>query len=135
MIDIVPTILDIVGIEKPTEWDGEPIPPAPGRSLVPAFHQDVTVDRDFLWWLHEGNRAIRVGDWKLVAAKDDPWELYDLRNDRAESHNLAQERPEKAKELEALWNRQLEAMSRLAAKTAPPPSQKKRSAKSNRRKK
>ena len=92
--------------------------------------EDVTVDRDFLWWLHEGNRAIRVGDWKLVAAKDDPWELYDLREDRAESHNLAQERPEKASELEALWNRQLEAMSRLAAKTAPQPSQKKRSAKS-----
>ena len=38
VIDIVPTILDIVGIEKPTQWDGEPIPPAPGRSLVAAFH-------------------------------------------------------------------------------------------------
>jgi arylsulfatase len=130
MIDIVPTILDIVGIEKATEWEGEPIPPAPGRSLVPAFHQDVTVDRDFLWWLHEGNRAIRVGDWKLVAAKDDPWELYDLRDDRAESHDLAREQPEKAKQLEALWNGQLEATSRLAAKTAPQPSQKKRPAKS-----
>ncbi|MHC4405166.1 MAG: arylsulfatase [Planctomycetota bacterium] len=133
VIDIVPTILDVVGIEKPTEWDGETILPAPGRSLVPAFRQDVAVDRDFLWWLHEGNRAIRVGDWKLVAAKDDPWELYDLRNDRAESHNLAQERPEKAKELEALWNRELEAMSRLAAKTATQPSQQKRSSKSKAR--
>jgi len=130
VIDIVPTILDIVGIDKPAEWDGETIPSTPGRSLGPAFHGDVTVDRDFLWWLHEGNRAIRVGDWKLVAAKDDPWELYDLRSDRAESQNLAQERPGKAKELEALWNRQLEAMSRLAAKTAPQPSRKKRSAKS-----
>ena len=129
LIDIVPTILDVVGIDKPAEWDGEPIPPAPGRSLVPAFHQDVTLKRDSLWWLHEGNRAIRVGDWKLVAAKDDPWELYDLRTDRAESHNLAQERPEKAKQLEALWDRQLEAISRLAAKTAPQPSRKKRPAK------
>jgi arylsulfatase len=130
VIDFVPTIFDILDIEKPTEWDGEKIPPAPGRSLVPAFHQDVRVDRDFLWWLHEGHRAIRVGDWKLVAAKNDPWELYDLRTDRAESHNLAQERPEEAKELESQWNRQLEAMSRLAAKTAPKPGKKKRSAKS-----
>ncbi|MHC4178693.1 MAG: sulfatase/phosphatase domain-containing protein, partial [Planctomycetota bacterium] len=129
VIDIVPTVLDVVGIEKPAEWDGEPVPPAPGRSLVPAFHRDVTVDRDLLWWLHEGNRAIRVGDWKLVAAKGDPWELYDLRDDRAESDNLAQERTEKVKELESLWNRQLEAMSRLAAKTARQPSQKRRSAK------
>jgi len=125
VIDIVPTLLDIVGIEKPTQWDGKTIPSAPGRSLVPAFHRDVTVEHDLLWWLHEGNRAIRVGDWKLVAAKDEPWELYDLRDDRAESHNLAQERLEKAKELEALWNRQLEATSRLAAETAPPPGQKK----------
>jgi arylsulfatase len=123
VIDFVPTILDILGMEKPTEWDGEPIPPAPGRSLVPAFHRDVTVHRDLLWWLHEGNRAIRVGHWKLVAAKDDPWELYDLRTDRAESHNLAREQPEKARELEALWNRQLEDMRRLAAKTAPQPNQ------------
>ena len=130
VIDIVPTILDVVGIEKPKEWDGKPIPPAPGRSLVPAFHRDVTVDRDSLWWLHEGNRAIQVGDWKLVAAKNDPWELYDLRNDRAESNNLAQERPEKARELEALWNAQLQAMSRLAAKTAPPRVQKRRPPKS-----
>ena len=130
VIDIVPTILDVVGIEKPKEWNGEPIPPGPGRSLVSAFHRDVTVERDCLWWLHEGNRAIRVSDWKLVAAKNDPWELYDLRNDRAESNNLAQEHPEKASELEALWNRQIEAMSSLAAETAPPPVQKKMPAKS-----
>ena len=69
VIDIVPTILEIARIEKPAEWDGEAIPPAPGRSLVPALHEDATIDRDLLWWLHEGNRAIRVGDWKLVAAR------------------------------------------------------------------
>lgn len=119
MIDIVPTILDVLDIEKPTEWKGEKIPPAPGRSLASAFAKDVTIDRDFLWWLHEGNRAIRAGDWKLTAAKGDPWELYDLTTDRAESRNLANEHPEKAKELEALWNRQLDETSRLAAKTAP----------------
>jgi len=117
MIDIVPTILDVLDIKKPTTWEGEKIPAAPGQSLVPAFKKDVTVDREFLWWLHEGNRAIRVGDWKLVAAKGDPWELYDLRNDRAESNNLTKKHPEKAKELEALWNRQLKASSTLAAKT------------------
>jgi arylsulfatase A-like enzyme len=125
MIDIVPTILDVLGIEKPKQWDGEAIPPAPGRSLLPALARDVTIDRDSLWWLHEGNRAIRIGDWKLVAAKGDAWELYDLRGDRAESRNLVREQPEKAKELEAAWNSELEAMTRLAAKTVPRPNQKK----------
>jgi arylsulfatase len=114
-IDIVPTILELAGTDKPKQWEGEPIPPAPGRSLVPALAADVTIERDCLWWLHEGNRAIRVGDWKLVAAKGDPWELYDLRTDRAESDNLAEVHPEKVKELKGLWNRQLEETSRLAA--------------------
>ena len=41
---------------------------APGRSLVPAFAKDNAVTHDSLWWLHEGSKAIRVGDWKLVAA-------------------------------------------------------------------
>ena len=73
---------------------------APGRSLVPAFSEDLTIPRDSLWWLHEGNRAVQVGDWKLVAAKGDPWELYDLRTDRAEQHDLVDEMPDKVQELE-----------------------------------
>jgi arylsulfatase A-like enzyme len=118
VVDVVPTIFDLLEIEKPTEWQGEAIPPAPGRSLAPAFARDVVVERDSLWWFHQGNRAIRIGDLKLVAAKGDPWELYDLRGDRAESNNLAAARPEQAAELAAEWDRQLTEFSNLAAKTA-----------------
>ena len=46
--------------------------------------KDVPSARDFLWWLHDGHRAIRVEDWKLVAAVKGPWELYDLKADRDE---------------------------------------------------
>jgi arylsulfatase len=122
VIDLVPTILDILGVEKPTDWDGEPIPPAPGRSLVPALAQDVTIQRDSLWWLHEGHRAIRVGDWKLVAARDEPWELYDMRTDRAESRNLAKELPQKVAQLGSRWDEQLREFKELAAKTTSKPS-------------
>ncbi|MFI4876714.1 MAG: arylsulfatase [Blastopirellula sp. JB062] len=117
VIDIVPTVLEAVGIEKPAQWDAASIPAAPGKSLIPAFAQDATIDRDFIWWLHEGNRAIRAGDWKLVAAKGEPWQLYDLRKDRAESQDLAQKHPQQVERLKTLWNRQLEASKRLAAKT------------------
>jgi arylsulfatase len=97
---------------------GEPIPGAPGKSLVPGFQKDVVIERDSLWWLHEGNRAVRVGDWKLVAAKGQPWELYDLKNDRAEQKNLAAELPAKVAELEKVWQSQTAGFTDLARATA-----------------
>lgn len=118
VIDIVPTILEAAGIEKRASWDGQPVPEALGRSLLGAFAEDKVIDRKFLWWLHEGNRAVRAGDWKLVASKGDPWELYDLSKDRAEARNLARNRPAKFKEPEAVWQRELQAMRRLAAHAA-----------------
>lgn len=117
MVDIVPTILELAGVEKPKTWEGEAIPEAPGKSLVPAFAKDEVIQRDSIWWLHEGNRAVRVGDWKLVAAKGDAWELYDLKTDRAEAHNLASQMPEQVKELEAIWQKQTDEYSELAKKT------------------
>ena len=117
MIDLLPTVFELTGIEKPTVWKGEPIPNAPGKSLVPAFESDVTINRESIWWLHGGNRAVRIGDYKLVASKGDPWELYDLSSDRAEENNLINAQPEKAQQLEAVWNAQLEQYSELAQKT------------------
>jgi arylsulfatase len=117
VIDFVPPVLELVGIQKPKEWSGEPIPEAPGRSLAPAFAKDVPIARDSLWWLHDGHRASRVGDWKLVAAQGDPWELYDLKTDRAEQYNLAAKLPDKAQELAASWQAQTKSFTALAQKT------------------
>ncbi|MFO0060673.1 MAG: sulfatase/phosphatase domain-containing protein, partial [Planctomyces sp.] len=119
MIDIVPTVMELAGLTVPDSWNGEQRPPAPGKSLVPTFSADTSIQRDCLWWLHEGNRAVRVGDWKLVAAKNDPWELYNIASDRAEQINLASQHPDKARELEAVWKSQTDAFTALAAKTRP----------------
>src|SRR5262249_44188472 len=78
VLDIAPTILDAARVPRPPTWKGHAVPPSPGRSLIPAFERVGTVTHDELWWEHEGNRAIRKGNWKLVAAKDAPWELFDL---------------------------------------------------------
>jgi len=118
VIDIVPTILELAGIPKPTDWKGQPMPPAPGKSLVAALKSDVTIERPSLWWLHEDNKAIRVGDYKIVAAKGDAWELYDLKTDRAEQNNLAAKMPEKVKELADLWQKQTDETTALAKLTA-----------------
>jgi arylsulfatase len=79
------------------------MPSPPGTSLVAELEKAGSIQPRTLWWLHEGNRAIRVGDWKLVAAKDQPWELYDLSVDRTELNDLAAKRPDKVLELSALW--------------------------------
>jgi arylsulfatase len=80
-------------------------PSLPGRSLVPVFDTDGAVDRDFLFFHHEGNRALRVGDYKLVAAKEngDTWELYDLGEDRSETVDRATQQPDRIEELKGLW--------------------------------
>ena len=121
IIDLVPTILAVAGGKRFETWGGHAVPPAPGKSLVPLFKKDGTVTHGSFWWLHEGNRALRVGDWKIVAAgKDSPWELYDLGKDRAESKNLAAKKPEKVRELAENWHRQTAEYSALARKNAPP---------------
>ena len=58
-----------------------------------------------LYWEHEGNRAVRVGDWKLVSKRSvGEWELYDLSKDRSELHDLAEAQPERVKAMAARWH-------------------------------
>ena len=115
VIDIPPTILELAGVTPPKEYGGQPVPPMQGRSFLAALSDPRAPVHEELWWCHEGHRAIRVGDWKLVAAKDTPWELYDLATDRSETHNLADREPARVAELEAAWNRIADQCRTLAA--------------------
>jgi arylsulfatase A-like enzyme len=109
-IDLVPTILEITGTPASGVAADTVAPPLPGRSLHPSFLADQPLERPHLWWLHEGNRALRRNDLKIVAAKGASWELYDLTTDRAEQHNLASERPDAVAELAARWQAATEQM-------------------------
>ena len=123
VIDLFPTILELAGGKPLGKVNGHPVPTAPGKSLVPLFAKDNTVTRDSIWWLHEGNRALRVGNWKIVAAgKDSAWELYDLSQDHTEMKNLATTQPEKLRELVAVWEKQLQEYSTQARKDVLPES-------------
>jgi arylsulfatase A-like enzyme len=114
VIDVAPTILHLAGGTWPKTFEHSTLPPSPGHDLSPTFNADRNIDRDCLWWLHEGNRAIRQGDWKLVAARDEPWQLYNLAKDRAENVDLAATNPAKAKELDDLWQVKLTEFQRHA---------------------
>jgi arylsulfatase A-like enzyme len=104
LIDIMATCVDLAGATYPKEFKGKAILPMEGRSLVPAF-DNKPIQRDAIFWEHEGNAAIRVGDWKLVRmGRNGPWELYDLKADRTELHDLAAAQPEHAKEMASKWD-------------------------------
>lgn len=114
-IDFLPTILELAGVQPPRRWKGLEVPPKPGRSLLPVLVDDSRPLHQELWWYHEGNRALRQGDWKIVAAgQNAPWELYDLAHDRGEIHNLAAERPELVRRMAARYDRITDAIRTLA---------------------
>jgi arylsulfatase A-like enzyme len=103
LIDLMATCVDLAGAKYPTDLDGHKILPPEGLSLVPAFAGQ-PLEREFLAWEHEGNRAIREGNWKLVSLAGAPWELYDMSTDRVELQNLATREPERVKEMSAKWD-------------------------------
>jgi arylsulfatase len=124
VIDIVPTLYGLAsqaGINANTGWLG---PDLPGKSFAHEF--DPSEDRldskapRVLWWQHEGNRALRVGDLKIVAAgKDSSWELYNLAKDRAETENLAQTQPQDLDRLVNQWNELTEQFRKQAIDDSP----------------
>lgn len=127
VIDLFLTIFNVTGPhdqapERP-EVNLQPIPRM--RSLEAAFVKDAAnLNADSggreLWWLHEGNRALRSGKWKVVAAKDQPWELYDLSTDRGETKNLATTHPDRLKELIARWQEEYDQFCKDAILDGPP---------------
>jgi len=107
VIDLAPTVLELAGISPPDDWKGHTRPPMPGKSLVPLLGADVDLPRDYLYWHHEGNRALRIGDWKVVSEAENSatWELYNLKQDRIESQDLAGRHPDRVKEMATMWSR------------------------------
>ncbi|MCO8121914.1 arylsulfatase [Stieleria sp. TO1_6] len=104
LIDLMATAVDVANADYPeTAHGGNRIKPMEGVSLLPTF-TGKAIDREAIYWEHEGNRAIRVGDEKLVAkGPNSKWELYNLATDRSEQHDLAGQHPQRVEQLAAMW--------------------------------
>ena len=114
-VDIVPTILELTGIEMPATFEGVPQTPLSGVSMVYSFDSepDAATKKGVQYYAMLGTRGIWKDGWKAVTNRPalsgqgnfelDEWELFHTNEDRSESTNLAEKYPEKLDELKALW--------------------------------
>ena len=104
LIDIMPTCLDAAGAGHPSERAGQQTIPLEGESMLPAIERRDWERESPIVWEHEGSRAVRQGQWKLVSAIGGGWELYDMERDRTELDNLYTRNRPKAQELERIYD-------------------------------
>ncbi|WP_164660884.1 arylsulfatase [Tropicibacter sp. Alg240-R139] len=88
VVDILPTILAATGTAYLKELGGHEIQPTQGESLLPLLQGAEWLREQPIFFEHEGNAAIRLGQFKLVRLHGQDWELYDMEADRTELHNL-----------------------------------------------
>jgi arylsulfatase A-like enzyme len=106
VIDLMATALDLAGVKYPKTFKGQPITPLEGKSLKPVFQGKKRKGHEAIFFEHEGNRAVRQGDWKIVSSyPENVWQLYNLRHDRSEMNDLRAKQPEKVRELEGFYQR------------------------------
>jgi len=112
IIDVMATIVDVTGSTYPEKYNSHVVLPMEGKSLKPQFTGNTIPERS-LFVEHESNRAIFDGDYKLVtknfalsdgSSPANQLELYDIKKDPCELHNLASELPDKLKDMVAKWN-------------------------------
>lgn len=111
LLDVMPTILELTGARYPSEVEGHAIHPLLGVSLLPALRGQPLTRSLPMFNEHEGHGSMQDGRWKLVGLNvarregydPEPWELYDLEEDRTELHDLAEVHPERLAAMASAW--------------------------------
>lgn len=103
-IDIMPTLVDLAGVEYPDQYREKDLPVLPGKSMVPLFNEKGFARSNPLYFKWSDGSALRTDSWKIVReGKDAMWELYDMKHDRTETKNLADSHPDKLSEMTYKW--------------------------------
>lgn len=126
VMDIPATILAAAGVPPPTEFEGKKVIPVQGKPLAPILTGQRSVVRgqsDWLGWELFGNRAVREGDWKLLwlctPAGTGGWQLYNLKDDPGETHDVASARPDILKTLQGKWDEYVTANNVITPDASP----------------
>ncbi len=100
--DILPTLIDLSGGSYPADFGGKQHPPLPGRSFASILKTGEKLPERTQHFALFNNMALIDHDWKIVTAYGQPWQLYNLTNDRTETRDLADSDPDKLNELLAM---------------------------------
>lgn len=95
VVDIYPTLCQLIGVEAPNTMNGE--------SFLPLFRASWNRTKP-MYFQFTDNRAVRTNKWTMVEVDDSGWQLYDIENDPLEQHDLVKEYPQVVKQLENQWN-------------------------------
>jgi arylsulfatase len=126
--DLTPTFLELAGVDHPSSWQGRPVAPLRGRSLVPLLAGEFRARKGPHEWLGfelGGQRALRRGAWKLVLMPapfgSGDWRLYRIDRDPAELYDRAEQYADRKDELVALWEQYARENGVVLAKPEPAP--------------
>jgi len=126
VMDIVPTVLELAGIEHPLTYKGREIAPVQGKSwlgMLAGNTQSPRTSDDWLGWELFNNGAIRQGDWKISRLYrpfgTGDWQLFSLAEDPGEQFDLSDKFPQKKKELVALWDEYVKRNGVIIAERSP----------------
>lgn len=122
LVDIMPTFLAAAEADYPEQYQSREVLPMEGVSLLPIWKDELLTREKPMFWEYRGSRAVRDGDWKLVAQRGGDWELYNMAEDRAELSNLIDQQPERAETMVAAyeqWAKRIGARSTDEAMAMP----------------
>ena len=103
LIDINATCIDVAGATYPTEFNGNEITPIEGESFLSLLRGGPWTRQKTMFWEHEGNGAVRLGQWKLVREHGLDWELYDMSADRTEQSDLSESETKRVRNMAAMY--------------------------------
>lgn len=101
LIDIMATLVDVVDAPYPNSYQGKPVLPFEGSSLLPVIRNESESRTKPIFWEWQDGQGVRDGEWKLVRqGLTKPWSLFNMLKDPVETEDLAPSNPAEAKRLE-----------------------------------
>ncbi len=120
LVDVLPTLADMGKADIPTTWPGRELEPVSGTSLLPHLQGRKLSRKSPIHFLFSDDRALREGDWKLVSFRRQPWELYNVANDRTELNDVARQHPARLNQMARRWSHMTEHVLKAPPKANTP---------------